>query len=374
MNQLRSFKGGFAALLLTAAFGHSALAAPITVKPFGEADGQKVDLYTLTNANGVTATITNFGATIVDLLTPDRTGKMANISLGFSSVAPYTTKKDPYFGATIGRYANRIAKGEFTLEGKTYHLATNDGPNALHGGIKGFDKCVWKAEIGANPSSVGFTLHSPDGDEGYPGAMDVTVVYTLTDKNDLEIRYTATTDKPTVVNLTNHTYFNLHGSGNGTILDHEVTIPADRYTPVNATLIPTGELKPVKGTVMDFRKPVAIGARIKEVGGKPVGYDHNYVLNTKSAEEPKLNAEVYDPVSGRVLDVLSDQPGVQFYSGNFLDGTLSGREGKSYEQWTAFCLEPQHYPDSPNQPNFPSVVLKPGQTYHSTIVFHFGTK
>ena len=376
-----SFPRRFASALLTAGFtlalGHSILAEPVTVKPFGKADGQKIDLYTLANSHGVKAAITNYGATVVDLFTPDREGKPANISLGFNSVKPYESKKkDPYFGATIGRYANRIANGEFTLDGKKYQLAKNDPPNALHGGIKGFDKRVWKAEIvkAANPT-VRFTLHSADGEEGYPGAMDVAVEYTLTEKNNLEMHFSATTDKPTVVNLTNHTYFNLHGSGNGSILDHVVTIPADRYTPVNATLIPTGELKKVEGTVMDFRKPTAIGLRIKEVGGKPIGYDHNYVLNKGLfGSGVKLNAEVHDPVSGRVLDVSSDQPGVQFYSGNFLDGTVTGREGKVYKQYTGFCVEPQHFPDSPNKPSFPSVVLRPGQTYRSTIVFHFGVK
>ena len=355
--------------------GHSALAAPVTVKPFGKADDQKVDLYTLANANGVKVDITNFGATVVDLFTPDRKGALANISLGFSSVKPYTKKTDPYFGATIGRYANRIADGKFVLDGKSYQLAKNNGANALHGGIKGFDKRVWKAEIlkSSNPS-VRFTLHSADGEEGYPGAMNVSLTYTLTDKNRLEMQFAATSDKRTVVNLTNHTYFNLHGSANGTILDHVVTIPASRYTPVSETLIPTGELKKVEGTVMDFRKPTPIGTRIKEVGGKPVGYDHNYVLDKKCPGGVKLNARVYDPASGRMLEVLSDQPGVQFYSGNFLDGTLSGREGKAYRQHTGFCLEPQHFPDSPNQPQFPSTVLNPGKTYHSTIVFHFGVK
>jgi len=375
-NSVASGRSGAAlTAVLAAMLAHSAFAAPVTVKPFGEADGQKISLYTLTNDKGVTVNVTNFGATVVDLLTPDRSGKSANISLGFDSVKPYLSKKVPYFGATIGRYGNRIANGKFTLDGKPYQLARNDGPNALHGGIKGFDKRVWTAEIvkSANPS-VRFTLHSADGEEGYPGAMDTTVVYTLTNKNNLELRFAATTDKPTVINLTNHTYFNLHGAGQGTVLDHQVRIPAKRYTPVDAKLIPTGELKSVKGTPMDFRKPVAIGARIKEVGGKPIGYDHNYVLNKGLLGGVKLNAEVYEPASGRVLDVLSDQPGVQFYSGNFLDGTLKGREQKPYKQYTGLCLEPQHFPDSPNKPQFPSVVLRPGKTYHSTIVFHFGTK
>jgi aldose 1-epimerase len=351
-------------------------AAPVTSKPFGKTtDGRPVELYTLANSKGVSVSISTYGAAIVDLVSPDRKGKSADIALGFDNVKPYLTGKVPYFGATIGRYANRIAKGQFVLDGKTYQLATNDGPNALHGGVKGFDKRVWKAEIlPSKIPSVRFSLHSADGDEGYPGALEATVTYSLSDKNDLRMDYGATTDKKTVVNLTNHTYYNLKGAGNGTVLNHEVMIPADFYTPVGPTLIPTGELKKVEGTVMDFRTPTTIGARIKEVGGKPVGYDHNYVLHKGLLPGVKLNAEVYEPVSGRVLQVYSDQPGVQFYTGNFLDGTLVGKGEKAYQQYSAFCLEPQHFPDSPNQPKFPSVVLNPGQTYHATIVAHFSTK
>lgn len=362
-----------AAVSAFAFFANQVNAAPVTHKPFGHTkDGAEVELYTLKNANGVTVRITNFGATVVDLITPDRNGKMADIALGFHQLAPYLTKKDPYFGATIGRYANRIGNASFTLDGHTYHLAKNDGPNSLHGGVKGFDKRVWKAEVlSSKEPSVRFTRHSPDGEEGYPGNMDVSVVYTLTDNNDLRIEFAATTDKKTVVNLTNHTYYNLSGEGNGTILHDILRIPADLYTPVDATLIPTGKLKKVDGTVMDFREPTAIGARIKEVGGKPVGYDHNYVLNKHAQRGVRLDAEVRDPASGRILSVYSDQPGVQFYSGNFLDGTLTGKSGKTYPQYSAFCLEPQHFPDSPNKPQFPSVVLKPGHTYHAKIVLHF---
>ena len=353
-------------------FATAANAVPVVSKPFGETkDGQKVDLYTLVNAKGVKVEIATYGATVINLITPDRDGKPADIALGFKTLEPYFTKS-PYFGSTIGRYANRIAKGEFSLDGTSYKLKKNNGPNALHGGLKGFDKRVWKAEIlKSEVPAVRFSLHSPDGEEGYPGTMEATVTYTLTDGNDLKMDYTANTDKKTVVNLTNHTYFNLAGPKSKSILEHQLTIPASRYTPVDATLIPTGELKPVEGTVMDFRKSTAIGKRIKAVGGDPIGYDHNYVLDAKLFKTLKLNAEVSDPKSGRVLQVFSDQPGVQFYSGNFLDGTLTGKAGTAYPQYSGFCLEPQHFPDSPNQPKFPSVVLKPGQTYHAHIVFHF---
>jgi aldose 1-epimerase len=355
-------------------------AAPVSSKPFGTLrDGEKVELYTLKNNNGVAAEITTYGAAVVSLVTPDRTGKPADIALGFDSVKGYTNKAflklNPFFGGTIGRYANRIADGQFVLDGQKIQVDRNDHGNSLHGGSKGFDKRVWQAEIlpSKNPS-VRFKLHSADGDQGYPGAVDVSVTYTLTDQNDLEMAYTANTTKKTVINLTNHTYYNLAGEGSGTILNHVLQIPADYYTPVNAKLIPTGELKAVEGTPMDFRKPHAIGEQITEVGGQPVGYDHNYVVNKKLLPGLKLNAEVYEPVSGRLLQVYSDQPGVQFYSGNFLDGTVVGKSGKAYTQYTGFCLEPQHFPDSPNQPKFPSVVLEPGKAYSAKITVHFGTK
>ena len=368
----------FAALVAVGPIAPTAKAGPnfpVTVKPFGKTDGKIVELYTLTNKNGMRVSIMTYGATIVDLLTPDRNGKLADIALGFDTFKPYPTKS-PYFGCIVGRYANRIAEGRFSLEGKTYQLAKNDGPNHLHGGIKGFDKQVWNGEVikGSQPS-VRFTMHSPDGQEGYPGNLDVAVTYTLTDTNELRISYEATTDKPTVINLTNHTYFNLAGAGNGSILDHQLKINADRFTPVNRTLIPTGELKSVEGTVMDFRKPTAIGKRIKEVGGKPVGYDHNYVLKGKSPLAcHAIAAEVSDPKSGRVMTTTTDQPGIQFYSGNFLDGSIRGKGGMVYNQYDGFCLETQHFPDSPNEPKFPSTVLKPGEKYRTTTMYIFSTK
>jgi aldose 1-epimerase len=368
----------FACLLLPAAMAISLQAADAgsaTVKPFGKTSaGQTVDLFTLTNKNGMKVTLSSYGATVVNLLVPDKNGKLADVSLGFDSFAPYQTKS-PYFGAIVGRYGNRIAKGRFTLDGTTYQLATNNAPNHLHGGVKGFDKRIWKGTIlPSKEPSVRFTLHSAHGQEGYPGNLDAAVTYTLTGRNELRISYEATTDKPTVLNLTNHTYFNLAGAGNGNILGHQLKINASRFTPVDPTLIPTGELKKVEGTVMDFRKPTTIGARIKEVGGTPVGYDHNYVLDKTPHLGLALAAEVKEPASGRVMKVFTDQPGIQFYSGNFLDGTIAGKGGKTYEQYTGFCLETQHFPDSPNKPNFPSTVLRPGETYKSTTVYAFSVK
>jgi aldose 1-epimerase len=347
----------------------------VTTKPFGEtADNEPVTLYTLTNKNGMSVSIMNYGATVVNLIVPDKDGKAGDVVLGFDDLAGYLKKdNDPYFGATIGRYGNRIAKGQFTLDGHTYQLAVNNGPNTLHGGIKGFDKQVWKADVvSTNPPAIVFSRVSPDGEEGYPGTMKASVRYTLTEKNAIKMTYRATTDKPTIVNLTHHGYFNLAGAGNGTILNEILTLNADAYTPVDATLIPTGEIKKVEGTPMDFRKPTAIGERIQQVGGKPVGYDHNFVLNDPGTGVRWI-ATVEDPTSGRRMKVYSDQPGVQFYSGNFLDGTITGKDGKVYQQYYALALEPQHFPDSPNEPKFPSVVLKPGQTYRSTIIYAFDT-
>ena len=350
-------------------------AIPTTVSLFGNTTaGEEVNLFTLTNKSGMKVTLSSYGATVIDLLAPDRSGKMADISLGFDSFAPYQTQS-PYFGAIVGRYGNRIAKGRFTLDGATYQLATNNDPNHLHGGIKGFDKRIWKGtNLPSSEPSVRFTLRSTDGEEGYPGNLGVAVTYTLTNQNELRISYEATTDKPTVINLTNHTYFNLAGAGNGNILGHQLKINASRFTPVDATLIPTGELKKVEETVMDFRKPTAIGARIKEVGGKPIGYDHNSVLDWSLHFGLALAAEVYEPVCGRLMKVYTDQPGIQFYSGNFLDGTITGKGGKVYDQYTGFCLETQHFPDSPNKPDFPSSVLRPGKTYRSTTIYAFSAK
>ncbi len=346
-------------------------------EPFGTTtDGQAAHLYTLKNKNGVEARISNYGGIIVSLKVPDRNGQLADVVHGYDDLAGYL-KETPYFGSLIGRYGNRIAKGHFTLDGTTYTLATNNYPNALHGGLKGFDKVVWGAKPGGTAAepTLELTHVSKDGDQGYPGTLQVTAKYTLTADNAIRLDYTATTsDKPTVVNLTQHSYFNLAGTGD--ILNHEVQIFADKFTPVDATLIPTGELRPVAGTPFDFTQPHKIGERINandeqiKFGG---GYDHNWVLN-KPMGKLDVIARVTEPTTGRVLEVLSTEPGLQFYTGNFLDGKIVGKGGKSYAFRSAFCMEPQHFPDSPNQPKFPSVVLKPGQTYHNTIVYKFSAK
>lgn len=348
-------------------------------EPFGKTEaGEQVDIYTLTNKNGMEATITNFGGIVVSLKAPDRNGKMDDVVLGYDKLDGYLTNK-AYFGALIGRYGNRIAHGQFKLGGSTYNVPKNDGDNSLHGGNTGFNKRVWtgKDVSGANGQALELTYLSKDGEEGYPGNLSVKVVYTLTDQNELKIDYSATTDKETVLNLTNHSYFNLAGQGNGDILGHELTLRADRFTPVDKTLIPTGELRPVKGTPFDFTKPTAIGARIDADDeqikfGK--GYDHNWVLNSGGKGGVTLAAEAYEPKSGRVLQVLTDQPGIQFYTGNFLDGSITGKGGKVYNHRFAFCLETQHFPDSPNHPSFPSTTLKAGQHYHTVTIFKFSKK
>ena len=343
----------------------------VTQKPFGHVDGQEVQLYTLRNASGAEATITNYGGLVVSLLVPDRTGQLVDVVLGYDNLDSYV-KKTPYFGALIGRYGNRIAQGKFTLEGKTYTLATNDGANTLHGGLKGFDKVVWsgrpvESKLGA---ALELSYLSKDGEEGYPGNLAVKAVYTLTDDNALRVEFTAHTDKATVLNLTHHSYFNL--SGGGDILDHLLTLNADRFTPVDKGLIPTGELRPVAGTPFDFRTPTAIGARVNatdeqlKAGG---GYDHNWIVNQQAPGEMGFQARVQSPRTGIVLEVSSTEPAVQFYCGNFLDGTIKGKKGQVYAFRSGFCLEPQHYPDSPNHPAFPSTVLQPGQTYHNTIIY-----
>lgn len=346
-------------------------------RPFGALpDGTRIDLFTLKNGRGVEVEIINYGGRIVALRAPDRTGRVADIALGCDDLDGYV--KDRYhFGGIIGRYANRIAKGRFTLDGKTYRLAQNDGENHLHGGLQGFDRRVWQAEEVRGVRAVGVRLAyvSPDGEEGYPGTVKVTVTYMLTPQNELRIEYEATSDKPTVINLTNHAYFNLAGAGSGPVLDHEVYINADRFTPVDRTLIPTGELRPVGGTPLDFRRPARIGARIDapdEQLRHGRGYDHNFVLNKRSGEL-SLAARVYEPTSGRVLEVLTTEPGLQFYSGNFLDG-VRGKAGQSYGRRTGFCLEAQHFPDSPNKPAFPSTVLRPGQTYRQTTIYRFAAR
>jgi len=339
--------------------------------------GEEIDLYTLRNSQGTEATITNYGGRLVTLCTPDRNGKFDDIVLGFETLDGYL-EKNPYFGALVGRYANRIANAEFSLNGKTYKLARNNDENSLHGGTKGFDKVVWKANEAAakGDSALQLTYVSKDGEEGYPGNLTATVTYSLTGSDELKVEYEATTDKDTVINLTNHSYFDLCGQAAGTILDHEVTIHAGKFTPVNSNLIPTGELKDVKGTPFDFTKPTRIGARIDEKDEQlqyGLGYDHNFVLNrTGSGLSPA--ARVRDPKSGRVLEVLTTQPGVQFYTGNHLEGGVRGKGGVLYGFRFGFCLETQHFPDSPNQPKFPTAVLKAGQKYHGTTVFKFSVE
>ena len=355
----------------------SSIAASIDPQPYGTVNGQPVELYRLANSHGVEAQITNYGGIIVSLKIPGRDGVPGDIVLGYDHLEDYI-KATPYFGALIGRCGNRIAKGHFELDGKSYSLAINDPPNALHGGEKGFDKVVWTARPLKTDAGVALELSyvSRDGEEGYPGNLSVKAVYTLTEANELKLEFTATTDKPTPVNLTNHSYFNLAGAGNGDILGQQVTIPASRFTPVDATLMPLGELRSVEGTPMDFRKAAVIGARLgdpyEQLWIGRTGYDHNWVLD-KPEGELGLVGKACDPASGRVLEVLSTQPGVQFYCGNFLDGTNIGKGGKAYQFRTAFCFEPQHFPDSPNHANFPSIILKPGETYRQTIVYRFST-
>jgi aldose 1-epimerase len=346
---------------------HSALSRDFGKTPPGET----VELYTLKNAKGVEAAISTYGGVLVSLKVPDRAGALGDIVLGFDDFNGYL-KPPPYFGALIGRYGNRIAHARFTLDGVEYKLAKNNGDNSLHGGNRGFDKVVWKAKLG---NGLELTYLSKDGEEGYPGNLSVTVVYTLTDNNELKIDYTATTDKDTVVNLTNHSYFNLAGQGEGDILAHQLTLNADRYTPVDKGLIPTGELRSVEGTPFDFRQPHAIGERIgssDEQIGLGGGYDHNFILN-RTGDGLSLAAKVNEAKSGRVLEVLTTEPAIQFYTGNFLDGTIAGKGGKIYGRRSALCLETQHYPDSPNHPSFPSTELKPGAVYHTTTVYRFST-
>jgi aldose 1-epimerase len=341
---------------------------------FGEVPGAgPVEMFTLTNSHGVEVRAITYGAIITSIRVPDRSGRLGDVVLGFDNIEGYL-KGHPYFGTVVGRYGNRIAGGRFALNGQTYKLAQNNGPNHLHGGNKGFDKYVWKAEALQNARGVAFSRVSPDGEEGYPGNLTVRVTYTLTDKDELVVDYHATTDKATPVNLTQHSYFNLSADPSTTILSHELTIDADRYTPVDATLIPTGELAPVQGTPFDFRKRTAIGARIDEPHEQLKfgrGYDHNWVLNRKGSE-PGLAARLVEPKSGRTLEVSTTEPGVQFYTGNFLDGTIKGKGGQVYNQRAGLCLETQHFPDSPNKPNFPSSILQPGKEYRTRTVFTFG--
>jgi aldose 1-epimerase len=342
---------------------------------FGAVDEQAATLYTLTNASGAKVAITNYGGIVVSLTVPDRDGVLGDVVLGFDDVEPYSMGA-PYFGALIGRYGNRIAKGAFTLNGESYSLPKNNGPNSLHGGEKGFDKVHWNATPATSGDGLVLEYESADGEEGYPGTLSSRVTYTWTDDNDLKIAYHATTDKPTVVNLTNHSYFNLKDAGAGTALNHQITINADRYTPIDDTLIPTGEIASVEGTPFDFRQATTVGARIEEENEQlnfGLGYDHNYVLN-REGDGLELAVTVYEPDSGRVMEVLTEEPGVQFYSGNFLDGSNIGKSGNAYQQRNAICLETQHFPDSPNRPEFPTTTLNPGETYSTTTVYRFSSR
>lgn len=341
-------------------------------------DGRDVEIYTLSNKNGVEVRIMNYGGVVVSLRTPDRKATLDDIVLGFDRIEDYL-KENPFFGALVGRYGNRIAKGKFKLGGKQYTLAVNNGENHLHGGLKGFDKALWTAKPLDTTAGVGVELThtSPDGDEGYPGALQVKVTYTLTDQNEVKIDYFAITDKETVVNLTNHSYFNLRGAGEGEIISTELTINADKFTPVDKGLIPTGEMRPVKGTPFDFTKPKPIGQNIYDETDEQIkfggGYDHNFVLN-KGAGGLTKAAEAYDSKTGRVLEVFTTEPGVQFYTGNFLDGKLYGKGNKAYNKRFAFCLETQHYPDSPNKPEFPTTTLRPGEKYQSQTMWKFSAR
>lgn len=340
-------------------------------------DGRSADIYTLHNAAGMTARITNYGGIIVSLMAPDKDGTFENVTLGFDSLSSYL-KGSPFFGALIGRFGNRIAKGKFTLDGKAYTLATNNMGNHLHGGLAGFDKVLWTAApIEGDEPALKLTYTAKDGEEGYPGNLAVTVTYKLLKDNALQIDYEATTDKPTVVNLTNHTYFNLTGGAKRDVLDHVVTIEADRFVPVDKTLIPTGQLQPVAGTPFDFTKPTPIGTRINDSTDVQIkyglGYDHCWVL-TDSSRSLKSVATVLEPNSGRILSVKTTEPAIQFYTGNFLDGTLTGPGGVAYKKRYALCLETEHYPDAPNQPTFPTTILRPGQTYKTTTVYQFSVK
>ncbi|WP_010545611.1 aldose epimerase family protein [Sphingomonas elodea] len=368
------------ALLASAMIPLSAQAGEATRAAFGTtADGKQVEAITLTNGHGMRATIITYGAILQSLAVPDRSGKSEDVTLGYNDMQGYLVAPN-YFGATVGRYANRIRNGTFAIDGKTYTLAKNNGPNALHGGLKGFDKRLWTVEkvSGGDTASVTLRYVAADGEEGYPGQLTVTATYALNEKNELSVEYTATTTKPTIVNITNHSFFNLAGEASQrSIYDHVVTIPADATTPVDKTLIPTGQLRPVEGTPFDFRKATAIGTRIRDGRDPQIvfgqGYDENFVIAKTVSAQPVLHARVEDPSSGRVMEILSNQPGVQFYTGNFLDGTAIGKSSHAYRQGDALALEPQVFPDTPNQPALGSARLNPGQTYRNVIVYRFST-
>lgn len=344
---------------------------PMTGKTlYGMIGADSVFQYTLTNKNRMVVKILNYGGTVTDIITADKNGKMGDVVLGYESLAGYQQTGNPYFGSLVGRYGNRIANAKFTLDGKEYTLAANNGPNTLHGGLKGFDKVIWTVKI-FNDSSLLLSYSSKDGEEGYPGNLSVDVMYSLSDDNGLKIDYAAVSDKATPVNLTNHSYFNLSAGTDSTILDHELMLKADKYTPVNRTLIPTGKIDDVKGTPMDFTTPKKIG---KDIAGVTGGYDHNWVIN-RSGNDLELIGSVYHAGSGRYMEVFTTQPGIQFYTGNFLNGTLKNtRGGMKYVKHSGLCLETQHFPDSPNQPSFPNTILKPGETFHETTVYKFSTK
>ncbi|MFC7534879.1 aldose epimerase family protein [Actinoplanes sp. GCM10030250] len=345
---------------------------PITSESWGSVPDGAVDRYTVTNARGARVRVLNYGGILQSIEVPDRAGELAGVVLGFGTAGEYVDHPGPYFGALIGRYGNRIAGGRFTLDGTEYRLPVNNGPNSLHGGKPGFDQRLWSVTAFGEGDALLLTHVSPDGDQGYPGELSVSVRYTLTSDNDLRIDYEATTAAPTVVNLTNHSYFNLGGAGSGDVYGHLLQLNAGSFTPVDSGLIPTGEIAPVEGTPLDFRSPTAIGARIRSNHHQLLyagGYDHNWVLDGEGLRDV---ARVVEPVSGRTLTVRTTEPGVQFYSGNFLDGTFAGNGGHAYRQGDGFALETQHFPDSPNQPGFPSTVLRPGETYRSTTILSFG--
>ncbi|MGK2862861.1 MAG: aldose epimerase family protein [Chitinophagaceae bacterium] len=343
----------------------------IAEAPFGKLEGEAITKYTLTNPNGVQVSIINYGGTITEILAPDKSGELGNVVLSFDSLSGFLQTGNPYFGSLVGRYGNRIAKARFSLDGKTYNLAANNNGNSLHGGIKGFDKVIWKADKISGDSSLQLTYLSKDGEEGYPGNLSVLVVYSLSSDNALKIDYTATTDKATPINLTNHAYFNLSAGKDSTVLDHQVMINADKFTEVNDNLIPTGKLPDVKGGPMDFTNEKSIGRDIGQVKG---GYDHNWVLN-KNGNELSKAATVYQQSSGRLMEVWTTEPGIQFYTGNFLNGSLTNTKGGAkYIKHAGLCLETQHFPDSPNQPAFPSAILKPGETYHQQTIYKFSTQ